>query len=50
MGNVMHKPNHEICVFGLGEAGGLFIADLADDGMNVPAYDPRPVATDATIR
>jgi 3-hydroxyisobutyrate dehydrogenase-like beta-hydroxyacid dehydrogenase len=34
-----------ITVFGLGEAGSLFAADLAAAGVSVQAYDPKPVAT-----
>ena len=38
-----------ITVFGLGEAGSLFAADLAAVGVAVYGYDPKPVATPAGV-
>lgn len=38
-----------ITVFGLGEAGSLFAADLVTAGVTVSAYDPKPVATPAGV-
>ena len=38
-----------ITVFGLGEAGSLFAADLAAIGMIVQAYDPKPLPTPAGV-
>jgi 3-hydroxyisobutyrate dehydrogenase-like beta-hydroxyacid dehydrogenase len=38
-----------ITVFGLGEAGSLFAADLAAIGVTVQAYDPKPVPTPAGV-
>lgn len=41
----MHDSTSTICVYGLGEAGGLISADLAALGNVVSGYDPKPVAT-----
>jgi 3-hydroxyisobutyrate dehydrogenase-like beta-hydroxyacid dehydrogenase len=34
-----------VAIFGLGEAGSLFAADLVAVGVRVQAFDPKPVAT-----
>jgi len=39
----------QITIFGLGEAGSLFAADLAAIGVTVQAYDPKPVSTPAGV-
>jgi 3-hydroxyisobutyrate dehydrogenase-like beta-hydroxyacid dehydrogenase len=39
MGNMI------VGMFGLGEAGSLFAADLVAEGVRVQAFDPKPVAT-----
>ena len=41
----MNDSRSTICVYGLGEAGGLISADLAAAGNTVVGYDPKPVAT-----
>lgn len=38
-----------IALFGLGEAGSLFAADLVAAGCNVSGYDPAPVSTPAGL-
>ncbi len=38
-----------VCIFGLGEAGTLFAADLLAAGFEVRGYDPGPVATPAGV-
>jgi 3-hydroxyisobutyrate dehydrogenase-like beta-hydroxyacid dehydrogenase len=38
-----------IAVFGLGEAGGNIAADLAERGFDMHAYEPRSVATPASV-
>ena len=43
-------PETGVCVFGLGEAGSLIAADLADAGLAVHGYDPKPVTTPAGVR
>lgn len=40
----------KIALYGLGEAGSLFAADLVAAGVNVTAYDPAPVATPAGVQ
>lgn len=42
-------PARRIGIFGLGEAGSLFAADLAAGGARVRAFDPAPVATPAGV-
>ena len=39
-----------IAVFGLGEAGSLFAADLAAAGVDVAGFDPAPVVTPDGVR
>jgi 3-hydroxyisobutyrate dehydrogenase-like beta-hydroxyacid dehydrogenase len=39
----------QIVMFGLGEAGSLFAADLVAAGVDVHGYDPAPVATPAGV-
>lgn len=46
----MNESELKICVFGLGEAGGLISADLAAAGASVSAYDPRAVPTPREVR
>jgi 3-hydroxyisobutyrate dehydrogenase-like beta-hydroxyacid dehydrogenase len=41
---------HTIAIFGLGEAGSLFAADLSKLGIEVNAYDPADVETPANIQ
>ena len=41
----MTRSNLRICVFGLGEAGGLIAADLVRAGVSVSGFDPKPVTT-----
>ena len=41
----MNDSKTRICVYGLGEAGGLISADLVAAGNVVAGYDPKPVAT-----
>jgi 3-hydroxyisobutyrate dehydrogenase-like beta-hydroxyacid dehydrogenase len=36
-------------IFGLGEAGSLFAADLVGVGVRVQAFDPKPVSTPAEV-
>jgi 3-hydroxyisobutyrate dehydrogenase-like beta-hydroxyacid dehydrogenase len=38
-----------VTLFGLGEAGSLFAADLVAAGCDVSGYDPAPVATPASV-
>jgi 3-hydroxyisobutyrate dehydrogenase-like beta-hydroxyacid dehydrogenase len=38
-----------VAIFGLGEAGSLFAADLVSAGVRVQAFDPKPVATPAEV-
>ncbi|MEM9564318.1 MAG: DUF1932 domain-containing protein [Actinomycetota bacterium] len=38
-----------VCLFGLGEAGGLLATDLVDAGVAVSAYDPAEVPTPAGV-
>jgi len=40
---------NRVCVFGLGEAGSLFAADLVNAGQSVAGYDPAPVDTPAGV-
>ena len=46
---MFRSSKQKICVFGLGEAGGLIGRDLAMLDMIVTAYDPKPVPTPAAI-
>ena len=39
----------KIALFGLGEAGSLVAIDMQKAGLNITAYDPKPVATPAGI-
>jgi 3-hydroxyisobutyrate dehydrogenase-like beta-hydroxyacid dehydrogenase len=39
-----------VAIFGLGEAGSLFAADLTSLGVEVAGYDPAPVATPPHVR
>lgn len=45
----MNASATRLCLFGLGEAGGLIGADLAAAGLRVRAYDPRELPTPAGI-
>lgn len=46
----MKDTKTRICVYGLGEAGGLISADLAAAGNIVTGYDPKPVDTPRGVR
>ena len=39
----------KIALFGLGEAGSLVAIDMQKAGLNIMAYDPKPVATPAGV-
>ncbi|MDA9565974.1 NAD(P)-binding domain-containing protein, partial [Porticoccaceae bacterium] len=39
----------KIALFGLGEAGSLVAIDMQKAGLNIMAYDPKPVATPASV-
>jgi 3-hydroxyisobutyrate dehydrogenase-like beta-hydroxyacid dehydrogenase len=41
---------HTVAIFGLGEAGSLFAADLSKLGIQVNAYDPACVETPANVK
>jgi 3-hydroxyisobutyrate dehydrogenase-like beta-hydroxyacid dehydrogenase len=47
--NQVSAALNTICVFGLGEAGSLFAADLAAAGVEVHGFDPKDVVTPPAV-